>query len=634
MRNHSLPLRPFTETTATVWISLSAFFSLGALFLSLIGQLNRAGCSTLLAVGTFGSAFAYHRLNGGSWLPRGFRLKRFRKPFPLLYLFCALAALIGGAIYQPSNHDGLCYRIPRLLHWLAEGHWHWIGGADTRMDFTAVGFETLMLPPFAAFHTLRFAFLVNAIPFLLMPGLVFSVFTSLGIKKSIATTWMWILPCGSCFAVQAGSIGNDFLSCTYLLTALIFASSALCSGRASAVSLSVLSAALMTGVKATNLPLLLPIAICLTPVFFRFPKTLISATLAGCIGVFVSFVPTAIANTLHTGDWSGEANSVLRIKNPAAGLVGNSLLIGGACLVPAVFPPADRVNTWFNSLTEKTALSWIKNEFVDFKMTNPQLAAEEHSGLGLGVSGTLVLALIVGWRDIRFGRLRCLGGCVFGGFWIAMLFYMMTLGNRGAPRYLAPYYFGIIALPLLALSSADFSRRRWWRWSSLALLLPITIALACNPARPLLPLGTITNILIEKGVASGIAERMRTVYEVYANRHDVYAPVREMLPLDAKSIAFAGTGGESEYSFWLPLGTRKVTDFHGDAEGKMPNPTGYDVIVASAWGTRDRFGISPEELAKRLGWKITGRVEIRAMASQELATWSVLVPNSNTNPAN
>ena len=626
MRNNSPLIRPFTETAATVWVSLATFFSLGALFLSLIGQLNRAGCGVLLAAGVVGSTFAYHQLNGRSWLPSGFRWKRFRKPFPLLYLFCALAALIGGAIYQPSNHDGLSYRIPRLLHWLAEGHWHWIGGADTRMDFTSVGFEVLMLPPFAAFHTLRFAFLVNAIPFLLMPGLVFSVFTSLGIRKSIAATWMWILPCGSCFAIQAGSIGNDFISCIYLLTSLMFASRALCSGHSSAVILSILSAALMTGVKATNLPLLLPITICLAPVFFRFPKTLITATLSACVALFISFVPTAITNTIHTGNWTGEPNSVLRIKNPVVGLAGNSLLVGSASLLPAVFPPADRLNAWFNSLTEQKPLSWIKEGFVDLRMTHPQLAAEEHSGLGLGVSGALLLALAGAWHEIRLKRLRCLGGCVFVGFAIAMLFFMMTLGNCGAPRYLAPYYSGIVGLPLLTLSSASIFRSRWWRWTSLALLFPILLALACNPARPLLPIRAITNILIEKGVATGIAGRMRTVYEVYSNRHDVYASVREMLPLEAKSIAFAGTSGESEYSFWLPLGTRRVTDFHTNAEGKIPDPAGYDAIVASAWGTHDRFGISPKELAERLGWKITGTVEIRAMASQEPTTWNVLVP--------
>ena len=627
MTKETLPPRSVTEVLTTILVLLSAFFSLGAWPLSLLGQLNREGCGALLLIGVLGAVFAYRRLNAGSWIPRGLRLRRFANPFPALYLLCALAALIGGAIHPPSNQDALSYRVPRLLHWLAEGQWYWIGGADTRMDYTALGFEALMLPAFAALHTLRFAFLNNAIPFLLMPGLVFSVFTSLGIRKSIAATWMWILPCASCFAIQAGSIGNDFIACIYLLAALMYASRALRDGSKTAVSLSVLSAALMTGVKATNLPLLLPIAICLVPVFFRFPRTLVTAILTGSVALFVSFVPTAAINAIHTGDWSGEPDSVLKIRNPFVGLAGNSILVGSSALAPAVFPQAESINTWFNAKIAEPPLAWIRNGFVDFRMTHPQLAAEEHSGIGLGVTAALLLGIAGGWRKMRFGRLRCLGGAVFAGFLVAMLFVFITLGNCAVPRYLAPYYCGIIALPLLAFPAAGAFRKRWWRWSSFALVLPILLALACNPARPLLPMGTITGALAQRGIGGGITARMRTVYEVYSNRHDAYAPVRAMLPQGAKLIAFAGTGAESKYSFWLPLGTRRVTDFHKDADGKIPDPSRYDAIVASTWGTGDRFGISPEELAERLEWKIIGTTQIRALASQDPLDWSVLVPD-------
>ncbi len=630
MRQEKQTHRSSTEVLTTVWLLLSAFFSLGAWVLSLLGQLNRAGCGLLLAAGIIGSLYVCHRLNGGSWLPRSFRLWRYGKPFPALYLLCALAAIIGGAIHPPTNQDALSYRIPRMLHWLAEGHWHWIGGTDLRMDFTSVGFEVLMLPAFGALHTLRFAFLINAIPYLLMPGLVFTVFTSLGIKRSVAATWMWILPCATCFAIQAGSIGNDFIACIYLLAALMFASRALGDGSKSAVSLAVLAAALMTGVKATNLPLLAPVAICLAPVFLRFPKTFVTASLVGCLAIFMSFIPTAVVNSLHTGDWSGDPGSVLEIKDPVVGLVGNSIIVASSALAPAVFPPAEVVNTWFLTKTEEPMLAWIKEGFVTFRMTHPQLAAEEHSGLGLGVTGALILGMAGSWRKIRLGRLRSLGGCVFAGFVIAMLFYMVKLGNSAAPRYLAPYYCGIIALPLLTLDSARIFRKRWWRWSSLALLLPILPALACNPARPLLPMGPITNALVERGIGGGITGRMQTVYEVYANRHDAYAPVRAMLPAGANSIAFAGTSGDSEYSFWLPLGSRRVTDFHRNAEGKIPDPSAYDVIVASTWGTSDRFGISPEELAEELGWKIIGTTKIRALASQEPLDWYVMIPDTYT----
>lgn len=631
MRKNLPRARSSTEVLTAVWIFLSACFSLGALFLSLLGQLNRTGCSVLLVTGVSGSIFAYHRLNGDQWFPHGLRLRRFKKPFPALYLLCALAAIIGGAIHQPTNHDALSYRVPRLLHWLAEGHWHWIGGTDTRMDFTGVGYEVLMLPPFAALHTLRLAFLPNAICYLLMPGLIFLVFTNLGIKKSIAATWMWILPCASCYVIQAGSIGNDFVSCIYLLAALLFASHVAENRDKGAVGLAVLSAALMTGVKATNLPLLLPIAICLTPAFVRFPKMLVTATSVGCIAIFISFAPIALMNSIHTGEWSGVPNSALKISNPLVGLAGNSILIGTAALAPAIFPPAEKMNAWFNSKTADAPLRWIKDGFKDFRMTHPQLAAEEHSGLGLGVTAALFLGLVGAWRKIRLERLLCHGGWVIAGFWIALLFFTMKLGNSAAPRYLAPYYLGLIALPLLTLGSADIFKIRWWRWSSLVLLLPILPALACNPARPLLPMQMITNALVKRGIGGGIVDRMQTVYEVYANRYDVYASVRAMLPPNAKSIAFAGTSADSEYSFWLPLGTRRVTDFVKDAEGKIPDSSGYDAIVASTSGTTDRFGISPKELAERMDWKIIGTTEIKELASSQASSWSVLVPNRETN---
>jgi hypothetical protein len=631
MKRVLLSRRSSTETVTAVFVLLSAFFSLGALFLSLLGQVNRAGCSVLLVAGGVGSIFAYHRLNGGRWATCGVRLRRFKKPFPALYLLCALAAIIGGAIHPPTNHDALSYRVPRLLHWLAEGHWHWIGSTDTRMDFTGVGFEVLMLPSFAALHSLRFLFLINAIPYLLMPGLVFSVFTSLGIKKSIAALWMWILPCASCYAIQAGSIGNDFIACIYLLAALSFASRAASSGSKVAVLFAVLSAALMTGVKATNLPLLLPIAICLIPVFVRFPKTLVTAAGIGCIAIFTSFVPIAVVNTIHTGDWTGNPDSPLMIGNPAVGLAGNSILVGSAALAPPVFPAAEKINSWFNSKTEDPFLRWIKVGFPTFRMTHPQLATEEHSGFGLGVTGALLLGLAGAWHSIRFGRLHCHGGWVFAGFWIALMFFMMKLGNSAAPRYLAPYYPGMIGFFLLTLGSAKVFKKRWWRWGSLALLLPILPALACNPARPLLPMRSITTALTETGVGGRTAERMQTVYAVYANRHDVYAPVRAMLPPDAKSIAFAGTSGDSEYSFWLPLGTTQVSDFVMRRDGGIPDPSKYDAIVASTLGTGDRFGISPQELAKRIGWKIIGTTEIRSLAASEAAAWSVLVPDPDAN---
>src|ERR1019366_6010247 len=86
-----------------------------------------------------------------------------------------------------------------------------------------------------------------------------------GVRPRVAWHWMWLLQTGYCYLLQAGSISNDLFSAVYALAAVDFALRASKSGRISEVCLSLLSAALLTGAKPTNLPLLLPWAFAFVP---------------------------------------------------------------------------------------------------------------------------------------------------------------------------------------------------------------------------------------------------------------------------------------------------------------------------------------------------------------------------------
>ena len=622
--------RSFTLAMTIVWILLAAGFTAGALLLSLAGQLNRTGCAVLLTMGAAGAVFGYRALAGGLFRAPGVRLRRFRRPFPLLYLLCAAAAVVGGSIHAPTNYDALGYRVPRLLHWLSEGSWHWISTMDARMNFSAAGFEAMMLPTFGALHTLRLAFLINAVCYLVFPGLVYLAFGGLGVRRSVAALWMWIIPCGSCFVMQAGSIGNDLPGCVLVLAAMVFALRAYRTGRAADMMLAMLSAALMTGMKASNLPLLLPPAICLVAAFRAHPRLLGAAALAGVLSLPVSLLPIAVGNIRHTGHWSGAPGSPLALDDPLAGLVGNSILIGSAALVPAVFPPAETLNASFNARIDEPPMRWIKEGFTRIEMTHPQMASEENSGLGMGVTVALLFGLAGSWRQLSARRVIGPGGAVAAGFWIALLFYMTQLGNNGAQRLVAPYYAGLLLMPLLCFGSARVFRRRWWIAISFLAILPIVPALACNPARPLLPMQQIVESLMEKGIAPNLMTRMEKVYHTYANRADACRPVRDLLPPGTRVIGYAGTSGELQYSFWLPLGERKVVDFLPTPNRRPPDPSGLDAIVTSHWGCNDRFGMTPGELAEHLGWEITGTTSVQIYASTEPARWSVLVPADGT----
>ncbi len=213
----------------TIWIWFCAYLNCAGWFLSAIHELNEAGYAAVLLIGIatlilFKKSFFPSDL---SCQHQNFSFKkvsrRFKKPFPSTYLILSVMIFIGGVLYAPSNYDGLAYRLPRVLHWLAAGHWHWIHTDFPRLNTRDCGIEWLSAPLLALFKTDRLLFLINFVSFLFLPGLIFSVLTRLGVRHKVAWYWMWIIPSGYCFIIQAGGIANDSFAAPFALAAIDFA---------------------------------------------------------------------------------------------------------------------------------------------------------------------------------------------------------------------------------------------------------------------------------------------------------------------------------------------------------------------------------------------------------------------------
>lgn len=179
-----------------VWIWLSVFATSAGWILSAcgylrpLGYLALAGVAVALWFGMRRSVAFEQPLSHQSWNWRKLR-KRFTRPFPLLFAALAILVLLGGLLYAPSNHTGLSYRIPRALHWLAVGQWHWIDAPNFRMNNRACGIEWFSAPLLLFLKSDRALFLLNFIPFLLLPGLLFSLLRRLGVRARVAWAWMW-----------------------------------------------------------------------------------------------------------------------------------------------------------------------------------------------------------------------------------------------------------------------------------------------------------------------------------------------------------------------------------------------------------------------------------------------------------
>ena len=192
------------------WIWLCALAGLAGWSLSALGQLNRTGYVVFFAA-VAGIMFALRRRWGWGRPGWGRLLRRFRHPLPAAFAVLALLVLIGGAIYPPTNYTGLNYHLARVLQWLAHGQWCWIHTANTRMNFSGCAFEWLTTPLVLFTQSDRALFLVNFIPLLLLPGLIFSAFARLGVRARGPG-----IGCGSCPPVTISCSKRAALTTTSL----------------------------------------------------------------------------------------------------------------------------------------------------------------------------------------------------------------------------------------------------------------------------------------------------------------------------------------------------------------------------------------------------------------------------------
>jgi hypothetical protein len=585
----------------TVWVILCTLLNAAGWLLSAAGRLDVAGYGGVFVLAA--PFFVFWYLRARPHFRTGFRIRRFKRAFPLAFAAVAILAVAGGILHAPANYDALAYRTPRVLHWLAEGQWHWIHTDFHRLNTRGAGIEWLTAPLILLTGTDRLFFLINAISFLLLPGLCFRVLTGLGVSKKVAWHWMWILPGGYCFILQAGSIANDLFGATLALAAVDYALRASRERSAGLAAMSVLSAALMTAGKGFNLLLLLPWGLALMPATMAMLRRPILTFAVGMVALLVSLVSTSVLNQHYCGDWKGLKAEPVQLSsgNPIFHLSVNSALLTLHHLNPPVSPLAGTWNRWMErnlptSWTEQVARSFEPSA-VTFKLGEMQM--EESAGLGCGVS-LLVLAVLIGhhrlrlptWRGFRSALLRP-ATLVPAGACFSVVYFLSQSGLGCPARYLAPFYVLLLA-PLLRLPRASFLLGRlWWRRLAIFTFGLAAVLLIVTPPRPLWPAQTLLKALHADQGDSPILRRIWTVYSVYGARADGFAPVRKILPPDLKVLGLV-TFDDPETSLWRPFGSRRIEHVTHDDDAQTLAERGITHVLVSeqVLKTQQRFTLS------------------------------------------
>jgi hypothetical protein len=605
-----------------LWILWSAWCAVSGWVLSAFGQLDRVGYAACIALFLIGVAikrrFWEIRTARPSFLVRR---STYARLLPAGWLVLALLALVGGLIYYPDNYDYLSYRFPRVLHWWWTRHWYWIETPNERQNIPSVGMEWLMAPLFVLFRTDRHCFLINGGSFLFMPGLIFSVFRSLGISGRVAWWWMWLLPTGFCFLLQAASMGNDGFAAVYFLAALYYAFRA-DERSPQALVLSVLSIALITGVKPSNLPLVLP---WLAVLWLRRGPVLDSVRplflLGACIvGAVCSFLPTAVANIHYTGNYSGDPQNFhqVQIKRPRIGIIGNSIEIATANFAPPLWP---REIQW---PTETEVTRALRPDYPRFGYSNSPFPIEEVSGVGLGVTVLTGLGMVYGLgnRRRRLGQVAWVIGVTTLLAWLG---YMAKMGSEAAPRLVAPYYvLGIAALLLLLPPDGRITHRRVWRGVGYVTMISAILLLIINPARPLLEVRWIAGGLHALRVPDAAVARLESNFQRREVRRDFLGALREKIPKSETVVGFLSGSNDPGVSLWLPFGSHEVINLLPTSD---PAACHVRYVVVSAIALRDIYRMTLPDLLAKWRMKVVQTEDATYKTPKEPDTWYLLQSN-------
>ena len=632
-----------------LWILISAFATFAGWTLSALGELNQVGYTVAFVL--FGAFVVLQRHSLGfsrDSLSLAMRkaFRRFRRPLPFCFFALAVLVFAGGAMYRPTHYVALTYHIPRVLQWLAAGRWIWIHTPVARMNYTASDFEWQFAPLLLFTKSDRLIFVLNFIPYLLLPGLVFSVFTRLGVHPRVARQWMWLLPTGYNFLLQAGSAGNDCVCGFYALAAFDFALRAR-SAAPRGVTLqrevpgtralsnswySILAAALLTGTKPVSVPLLFPWLILIWPSIRLLARHWFATLPVAVAAVLASFFPIALMNKLHCGDWMGTSiePGKVEVSNPLIGILCNGFELLQSNLAPPLFPMA---RAWDAEVERIVPHDWLTT-FQSGFFTTGELPTEDWAGIGFGLSVLLAVSFI-GSLFNRKSSSSCLSRAsqrnvlaifVLLAPWVALLVYCSKAGMATPARLIAPYYPLLLPLLLVGRAQAEIVRRTWWRaLAGVAILLALFV-LIVSPDRPLWPAQTVLGRLAEHHPNNHLVSRAREVYSIYAKRSDPLANVRAFLPPDVKVVGFIAGEDDSDISFWLPFGSRRVEHFLLNDPPERLRQAGVQYVVVNG-ATLQPGSVTVEDWIKETGAEVIGKTNDTLKLSEGEQTWMVVKIN-------
>ncbi len=553
-----------------------------------------------------------------------------RRLLPTSFFLLAFLALLAGSIYSPNNFDALTYRLPRVLYWLQDNGWSWLHTINVRLNNRATGLEWLIAPQLSLLHTDRLLFLLNYFSFLLLPGLLFCLLRECRAQARTAWLWMWLFPTGYGYLLQSSSICNDAFATVYALSATTLGLRFSHHRKTRDLLFCLLSCALLTGAKASNLPLLLPVFLLL---IFSWKSVLHAWRSILAITpplVFASLIPVAYLNWKNCGDWTGTRLETSRFVSTAwIGIVGNFSQTLAQNFSPPVLPNARALDSILQSLLPYFIREPLRQDFEGgFTFGLGELPTEA-SSLGFGVSLCLLVALIMSlnqwplfWRTCNLPiRFFLITGP------LSLIWFFTKTAIAGISRVVLPYFPIALAFILAASNWPRLHRSRFFRLTVLLNLFLAILTIVIDPSRPLWPAQTVLSHSTSSPLIEKLRNRALSVYANYGSRSDVFASLRQLLPPNVSEIGFFNGGDDPISSLWKPYGSLIVREVTPKDNLASLQARGLHYIFAGERGLRENLPQTIEQWTTNLHASVVATTILYPAVSRGAEVWVlILIP--------
>jgi hypothetical protein len=495
------------------------------------------------------------------------------------------------AVYPPSMHDSLCYRLPRIFLWLQENSISRPDAPDGRIIEMPWGWELLALP-LVAVNGVKGVALLNlgawAVLFVLVNHWALSA--GAGIRRA---RWLALaMSTAPVCLMQATSAANDLFAAVLLMVSCHFILTFARAPHWSRTFLSLLAFMMGCGVKPHFLVLGVGWGAWWLfdpgkPWKYTKPFALVVSSLPV---LWVSPLPIFISNHLASGSIFGSGiKEGLEGGSPGLKTIAASLQFLSAQLQLPLMPGAERISAVLQNFGP---FQTLQHQVPKFQPMVGLIPIIDSASFGLIHFGMIVAGLALGWR-MTDRRLRWLAVFAVAGFLMA--------GATVVPGTIGRSFLGFGAI-LIIPAVAGLARQNgvWVPMMSAIAVGSGFLAMVLNPSSPAWPSRTMEDFL-KSSEKTGWVEKLDR-YHSYQERANTGSGFLDPVP-KGETVAVLLRGLTPTVGLWTPdWRDHRIAFVHHLLVGEFQARGGEWLMIGE--NASEMF---PEQVAsyqKLLGWKV------------------------------